>query len=64
MSDGDGGGREQIREARQMAQRTIEQWQYLDSEEKYGTLHEIVDQLTTAERAVTSDTETDQEGSR
>ena len=38
-----------VTEARQMAMRTIENWDYLNDEEKYGTLHEIVDQLAKAE---------------
>ena len=40
---------EHISEARRMAMRTIENWDYLNEEEKYGTLHEIVDQLAKAE---------------
>ncbi|MEY7850882.1 hypothetical protein AB7C87_16980 [Natrarchaeobius sp. A-rgal3] len=38
-----------VGEARRMAMRTIEDWEYLSDEEKHGTLHEIVDQLAKAE---------------
>ena len=36
-------------EAREMAVRTIEDWEYLDSEEKVGTLREIADTLSDSE---------------
>ena len=48
-NDTNSDGTEHITEARQMAMRTIENWDYLNEEEKYGTLHEIVDQLAKAE---------------
>jgi hypothetical protein len=43
---------EQIVEARRMAMKTIEEWEYLNEEEKEGTLHEIVSQLADAESAL------------
>jgi len=36
-------------EARRMAVRAIEDWNHLSDEEKYGTLHEIVNRLANAE---------------
>lgn len=41
-----------IVEARRMAMNGIENWEYLNDEEKHGTLHEIVDQLAKAEGKV------------
>lgn len=40
---------DQITEARQLVMNTIEDWDYLNEEEKYGALHETVDLLAKAE---------------
>ncbi len=39
-----------VTEARHLAMKSIEDWEYLSDEEKYGTLHEIVDHLAKAEQ--------------
>ncbi|KDE56703.1 hypothetical protein EL22_25380 [Halostagnicola sp. A56] len=46
MSDVD---TEHVTEARRMAMRTIEDWTNLSDDEKFGTLHQIVDRLSKAE---------------
>jgi hypothetical protein len=38
-----------ITEARRLAMRTIDEYEYLNDGELYGTLHEIVNQLAKAE---------------
>ncbi|APX98722.1 hypothetical protein [Natronorubrum daqingense] len=48
-SDQSGEGANHVSEARRTAMRTIEDWDFLNEEEKYGTLHKIVDQLAKAE---------------
>lgn len=40
---------DRVTEARRIAMQTIEDYNHLDEDEKFGALHEIVDQLAKAE---------------
>ena len=51
---------DRIVEARRMAMQTIEDWGHLSDEERFGALHEIVDQLAKAEAERSADTGSDQ----